>query len=175
MALRPGHLIKRFVATAIPLGPRAANSSWAESHLLGDEVLLWRQMKRADRRHACGVARRVERALGDVATRPVVAAALLHDVGKIDANFGAYRRVVATVSGLAVRNDPSDIDDWARSRGLTRRVGLYLQHPAIGGDLLGVAGSDPLTEAWAREHHLPEDQWTVASDIARALKHADDD
>ena len=25
-----------------------------------------------------------------------------------------------------------------------------------------LAGSDPLTVAWAREHHLPEDEWTVA-------------
>jgi len=54
-------------------------------------------------------------------------------------------------------------------------VGLYLQHPKLGGDLLGMAGSDALTEAWAREHHLPEDQWTVPLDIGLALKAADDD
>ena len=29
---------------------------------------------------------------------------------------------------------------------------MYLLHPDLGGDLLGMAGSDPLTEAWTREH-----------------------
>jgi hypothetical protein len=54
-------------------------------------------------------------------------------------------------------------------------VGLYLQHPKLGGDLLGIAGSDPLTEAWAREHHLHPDDWTLPPHVAQALKDADDD
>ena len=40
---------------------------------------------------------------------------------------------------------------------------------------LELAGSDPLTTAWAREHHRPAADWTVAPDIAAALKAADDD
>ena len=56
-------------------------------------------MSRADRRHAAGVARRVEVALGDEATRPVLAAALLHDVGKTESGLGTYGRVIATISG----------------------------------------------------------------------------
>jgi hypothetical protein len=65
--------------------------------------------------------------------------------------------------------------DWTRTRGFTRRVGLYLLHPDLGGDLLGMAGSDPLTEAWAREHHRSPDHWTIDPEIAAALKAADDD
>ena len=57
----------------------------------------------------------------------------------------------------------------------TRRVGLYLQHPDLGADLLAVAGSDPLTVTWAREHHLPPEQWTLDRPVAAALKAADDD
>ena len=53
--------------------------------------------------------------------------------------------------------------------------GLYLQHPKLGGDMLGLAGSDPLTEPWAREHHLPPDEWTVPRHLGDALKLADDD
>ena len=121
------------------------------------------------------MARRVQRALGDQATRPVLAAALLHDVGKVDAGLGAYGRTVATLSGAAVRRDPETIRDWTRTRGFTRRVGLYLQHPRLGGDMLELAGSDPLTVAWAREHHLPADEWTVPADLGAALKDADDD
>jgi hypothetical protein len=171
----PVHLVKRFVGTALPLGPKATDAEWAEASLLDGERDLWRRMKRADRRHAAAVARRVQAALGAEATRPVLAAALLHDVGKIEARFGAYRRTLATLSAIAVRHDPDVIRAWTKATGFTRRVGLYLQHDKLGGDLLGMAGSDPLTEAWARQHHLPEDDWTVPTGIGRALKDADDD
>jgi hypothetical protein len=105
----------------------------------------------------------------------VLAAALLHDVGKSESGLGTYGRVIATISGGVIRRDPDTIKAWTRTRGFTRRVGLYLQHPKLGGDMLGMAGSDPLTEAWARQHHLPEDEWSVPIDIALALKAADDD
>ena len=38
-----------------------------------------------------------------------------------------------------------------------------------------MAGSDPLTEAWAREHHSGPDDWTLPPEIAHALHDADDD
>jgi hypothetical protein len=173
--VNPLHLVKRFVQTAMPLGPRAEDNAWAESHLLEAERELWHRMKRADRRHAVGVAKRVDVALGDEASRPVLAAALLHDVGKIEANFGAYRRALATMSAITVHHDPDVIRAWTKATGFTRRVGLYLQHDKLGGDLLGMAGSDALTEAWAREHHHPEAEWTVPLPVGRALKDADDD
>ena len=132
-------------------------------------------MRRTDRRPAAGVARRTAEALGAQATRPVVAAALLHDVGKIEARFGVYLRTMATISGKAVKHDPVIIDAWTRTTGITRRVGLYLEHARLGGDLLAIAGSDPLTVAWARQHHMVEDDWTVPAEIAHALKDADDD
>ena len=72
----------------------------------------------------------------------------------------------ATISGAVVRHDEDVIRDWARTRGFTRRVGLYLQHPRLGGDMLELAGSDPLTVAWTREHHLPADEWTLPPSIA---------
>lgn len=130
-------------------------------------------MSRPDRRHAIAVARRVEGRLGRDATRPVLAAALLHDVGKVDAGLGAYGRVVATVSGLVAGYGTAHA--WSERRGFTRRVGLYLRHPELGADMLAMAGSDPLTVTWAREHHLPESEWTLASEVAGALKAADGD
>ena len=98
------------------------NRHW--SQLLPDELDLWNRMSRADRRHATGVARRVETMLGAEATRPVVAAALLHDVGKLDSNLGVYGRVIATISGAVVHHDPEVIRDWTRTRGFTRHVGF---------------------------------------------------
>ena len=171
----PVHLVRRFAGMLVPIGPGAADRAWAQEHLLDDEAALFDRMKAADRRHAVGVARRSDEALGPRATRPVLAAALLHDVGKIESHLGVYGRTVATLSAMAVRGDPESIRTWTRMKGFTRRVGLYLQHPKLGGDLLALAGSDPLTEAWAREHHLPPERWSVPADLGRVLKDCDDD
>ena len=172
---RLSHLAKRFFGSLRPGGPPAAELAWVDGQLLDGEAQLWQRMRNPDRRHSAQVARQVERTLGHEASREVLAAALLHDVGKIECGLGTYGRVIATVSGAAVGRDPDTIRDWTRTRGFTRRVGLYLQHPRLGGDLLGMAGSDPLTEAWARQHHLPDDQWTVPPAIGAALRAADDD
>lgn len=169
---RSGHLIRRFVGSLWPAGPSTADAAWAEDRLLPGERDLWRRMSRADRRHAVAVAREVERRLGSP-PRPVLAAALLHDVGKLVSGLGTYGRVVATLSGAAAGRETAS--QWSASRGFTRRVGLYLQHPDLGADLLRLAGSDDLTIEWARQHHLPADGWTVDPVYAEALAAADDD
>jgi len=169
---RIAHLARRFAGSLWPGGPRPDGAAWAAARLTEREADLWRSMSGADRRHSLGVARRVAEALPD-ADRPVLAAALLHDVGKVEAGLGTYGRVVATLSAAAAGRDQAEA--WSATRGFTRRVGLYLRHPELGGDMLALAGSDPLTVAWAREHHLPPDQWSLDPTIAAALKAADDD
>jgi hypothetical protein len=173
MSSTTAHLTRRFFGSLRPGGPRPADDVWACSKLLPSEAELWRRMRGADRRHAVGLARRVERALGVEATRPVLAAALLHDVGKIESGLRVYGRVVATLCGMIAGRETAK--EWARGRSFTRAVGLYLLHPDLGGDLLGMAGSDPLTEAWAREHHRSPASWTIDPHVAAALKAADDD
>lgn len=168
-----GHLVKRFFGSLLPIGPSAEDGAWARSQLLDEEEALWDRMSRVDRRHAAAVARRVERALGDEATRPVLAAALLHDCGKVVSGLGTYGRVIATISVKLAGHDIAMA--WSETRGFTRRVGLYVEHPRLGAELLGLAGSAPLTVAWAAEHHLPPDQWTVPLEVGEALKAADDD
>jgi hypothetical protein len=155
------HLARRFFGSLRPGGPAAVDEAWARSHLLAGEQELWARMSGADRRHAAGVAREVARSFPD---RPVVAAALLHDSGKVVSALGPFARVGATVIGAAVGRD--------RPGG---RVGRYLRHPQLGAALLAEAGSDPLTVAWAAEHHLPPVGWTLPPELARALSAADDD
>ena len=158
------HLARRFAGSLRPGGPSPAEEAWVAGVLGHDELSLWRRMSGADRRHAVAVAHRVEELLGaGPVARPVVAAALLHDVGKVVAGLGTAGRVAATLAGMAGR------------RSVTPRVGLYLRHDALGAELLRAAGSDPLTVAWAAEHHLPPERWTVPAAIGRALKDADDD
>ena len=166
------HLVKRFFGS-VPIGPSAGDQAWVLEQLLEGERDVWRKMGRADRRHAAGVARRVEVALGHEATRPVLAAALLHDCGKTVSGLGTYGRVIATLSGKMAGLDQAVA--WTETTGFTRRVGLYLEHPRLGAELLGLAGSAPLTVAWTAEHHLPPERWTVPVEIAQVLKDADDD
>jgi hypothetical protein len=166
------HLVRRFFATLIPIGPKAEDEAWAREQLTEAEQDLWSQMARVDRRHSAAVARRVVDELGERATKPVVAAALLHDVGKTIPHLGAYGRVVATLSEMAVGEEPAH--RWVLTSGFTRRVGQYVLYPELGVDLLRMAGSDDLVIAWSREHHLPEDEWSIDKTLGRALQAADD-
>jgi len=167
-----GHLVKRFVGSLRPGGPSTVDGAWAEDHLRPAEVELWRRQGGSDRRHVIGVARRVEQALGEEATRPVLAAALLHDIGKLESGLGTYGRVVATLSvGLAGRETAAA---WVLTRGFTRRVGLYVQHEALGADMLELAASDPLTVALVREQSVVPHDRTAPSHLLDALNAADD-
>lgn len=159
------HLVGRFFLSLWPVGPSAESEAWAQSHLLSGEVVLWGRMSGADRRHAIAVARRVESAI-DEPDRPVLAAALLHDVGKVDSALGTPTRVVATVIGLVGGH---------RASASEGRIGRYLRHPCIGADLLAAAGSDGLTVAWAAEHHLSAHCWTVDPVVAGVLHASDND
>ena len=167
------HLVHRFFGSLRPGGPPERDLTWVESTLSLQEIALWKRMSGPDRRHSAQVARDVHARLAERATAPVLAAALLHDVGKIDSRLRTYGRVVATLTTKIVGRD--EVLGWRRSRGLHRRIALYVDHPAIGGDLLELAGSDPLTVAWAREHHNPRDTWTVDPDIANVLDACDND
>ena len=167
------HLTKRFFGSLLPIGPRSADRAWVLEQLLDGEQDIWRKMSAVDRRHAAGVARRVEATLGEEATRPVLAAALLHDCGKTVSGLGTYGRVIATLSAKLAGRDQAFA--WSETRGFTRRVGLYLEHPRLGGELLGLAGSAPLTVAWTEQHHLSPEDWTVPLEVGHALKEADDD
>lgn len=132
-------------------------------------------MSKADRRHAAGVARQVDRALGPGTERPVLAAALLHDVGKTASGLGTFGRVAATVTAAIAGRER--VEEWstAGARGWRHRMAAYFRHPTIGAASLAEAGSHELTIAWAREHHLPPERWTVPRREADALKAADDD
>lgn len=167
------HLVARFVGSLWPGGPPRAAEAWVAYQLTAGEQALWHRLSGPDRRHAHGVARRVEATLGADATRPVLAAALLHDVGKLDSGLGTAGRVVATVAAAVVGRET--VTGWADRRGPVRRLGRYLCHPELGGDRLARAGSDPLTVAWTRQHHTPADRWTIPRPLADALKAADDD
>ncbi len=167
------HLAKRFFVSLRPGPPSAPDETWAKGQLLAGEVELWASMPNPDRRHAVGVAHGVVDLLADQATRPVVAAALLHDVGKTADGLCTPGRVVATLLWAVVPDHRAAA--WAERPGWRGVMGRYHLHPVIGAELLRAAGSDPLTSDWAAQHHQPESTWTLPADVARALQGADDD
>jgi hypothetical protein len=161
----PLHLARRFFGALDPRGPSETDEAWVAEQLGEGEQELWARMSGPDRRHALGVARAV--AATPEGQQPwVVAAALLHDVGKVDSQLSTVARVPATVLGLVARE---------RLAGGSHRLARYLRHDAIGADLLERADADPRTVAWAREHHLPPERWTVPRRAGDVLKAADDD
>lgn len=173
------HLARRFFGSLSPAAPSPADEAWALSHLGAGEGQLWHRMSNPDRRHAVGVARAVVADLGPAADREVVAAALLHDVGKVVSGFGTFRRVGATLvwAGLGrARPDRERAARWsAADRTILRRLGQYRRHPELGAELLAAAGAHEVTVAWAREHHRQPARWTVPPEVGAVLKACDDD
>jgi hypothetical protein len=164
------HLAGRFFGSLSRRPPPPEDAAWVASVLTPGEQEVWRLLPVADQRHAVGVARRVEGALAaesKAVPRWALAAALLHDCGKIDSGLGTFGRVGATVWAAV----------WGRARVMRGdgRAARYLQHPAFGAARLRAAGSDPLTVAWTAEHHKPESAWTVPMAVGTVLKEADDD
>jgi hypothetical protein len=155
---KPGHLVRRFFGSLSRRPPAAADEAWAEAQLLPSEIRVWRRMANPDRRHAVAVARRVGDQFG--ADRPVIAGALLHDCGKVEAGLGTLARVGATVViAVGGRERVGHGDD---------RIARYARHEPIGADLLRRAGSDPVTVALVGG--TPE----APADALAALRAADD-
>jgi len=179
MRLDPIHRVQRFFRSVFSVAPSQEQLAWATRFLSESEQRLFLRMPSVDQSHCLGVARAVSAHLDQVGltesdseARWLLAASLLHDVGKSVSGLGTYGRVVATVSeGLG----GSDMGKhWAERGGMTRKVGLYMQYPQLGADLLSLAHSDKRVIAWAAEHHLPQEQWTLPMDCALLLQQADD-
>ena len=131
--LSAGHLVRRFFGSLAPRRLTADERTWVDTHLSAAEAELWHRAGRADQRHTLGVAQRATAALGDDATDPVVAAALLHDIGKLESGLGTYGRVMATLSAKVAGRDMGEA--WSQTSGMTRKIGLYLRHESIGADV----------------------------------------
>ncbi len=166
------HLAQRFFGALSPAGPPAHDEAWATGMLLPGELRLWSAMSGPDRRHAVEVARQVS---GQSAEREVLAAALLHDVGKVEAGIGTFGRVAVTLAAMALGRRRLVELGRRRDKGTMHRVATYLSHDRVGGELLRRAGSDPFTVEWAEQHHMPPSRWSVDALLGQALKQADGD
>jgi hypothetical protein len=130
------HLVRRFIGT-ITAKPLTAPEQDRVAALLapGEAALFWAQAP-ADRRHAYDTMARTE-AVSDDST--VLAAALLHDVGKVAGSRNALARSLATVL---------DALGWPMPAAMRR----YRDHGQIGAELLEATGASTLAVDFARRH-----------------------
>jgi len=176
--MRVAHLVRRFVRTLGRGEPGPVDRAWVAQVCTPCEAALWRRLPRHDRRHAVTVARVVEARLAGTAFADDprwIEAALLHDVGKLDAGLGVPGRVVATV--LAAIGGPARIAGWAPRSGYRGRIGRYLDHPDRGAVQIRRCGGSPEAAAWAAAHQEPARHAAcgLPGPVVDALCAADDD
>ncbi|CAB4721632.1 unannotated protein [freshwater metagenome] len=92
------HLVRRFFTSISKRPPTANDIAWVNEMLLASEFDIWKRLKPHDQRHSIEVARRFTD-LHPAFTRDEVAAALLHDIGKVESALGVMGRVMATIVG----------------------------------------------------------------------------
>jgi hypothetical protein len=173
---RVSHLARRFFTSLRPGGPSAVDVEWVGRVLTPKELAAWQEMPAVDRRESVLVAHRLEASLAGgphAGEERYVAAALLHDVGKIDCRLGTIGRALATMAGGVAGHDMAPA--WQKRGGIARRFGLYLRHDEIGAVRLQMAGARPEAVEWAGAHHHPErwDGLRIPQNVAEALARAD--
>jgi hypothetical protein len=133
---------------------------------------LFDRLAVADQRHSLDVLDALqEKGYND---RDLLAAALLHDVGKVGVNLYLWQRVVIV---LLQATWPALLDDLAWGDPANWRYAFYLQreHPEIGARLAQEAGASPLTVELIRRHQVPLHQpsGSLEDKLLRALQEAD--
>jgi hypothetical protein len=173
---KPLHLGRRFFRALWPRPPRAQDVAWVEGILEPDELALWHELPNHDRRYSIRVAKHAESHLAGTeyaGQSRWLAAALLHDVGKLDAGLGVLGRSVATVIGTIA--GPARVARWTSAPGFRGRAERYLRHDERGAERIRAAGGRDEAARWALAHHH-RDRWPASGvpvAVAEALEAAD--
>lgn len=152
------HLARRFFGWWRAGRPGPATQSWIAERLEPAQARLFWEQAAQDQAHAAAAAAYVAQRQPDRAD--LIAAALLHDVGKAVSRLGPFRRSLAT----ALR--------WARVP-MTRRMSAYLDHGPIGADMLERSGAAEMAILFARWHTRAEPPAGVSPTEWALLREAD--
>jgi len=134
--------------TFLSVAPSLAkpDDGWAEQHLGPSEYALFERLSPEERAHGVDVARRLRRLRPD-ASRDVLAAALLHDVGKLGTPQATTWRILAHLLS------PSSVPPEPRLGGLAGARQARAHHARYGADLLRGAGASPRVVELVECHH----------------------
>lgn len=173
--------MRRFFSSLWAVRPSPEELAWVARVLTPPELVLWERFRRYDQRHTLGVARRVEAALARTPwahDSRWLAAALLHDVGKVEAGIGLVGRVAATLLRAVLGRER--LRAWIPRGGWWGRIGRYSDHGVIGAALIRQAGGREEVARWAEAHHRvrrghPPVVEGIPDDAVRALVAADRD
>jgi len=148
------------------------NDQFAAKALKPDELRLFRSMAPADRRHGLCVANRL--AAHGVVDADVLAAALLHDAGKVGGGLNLLRRTSIVLLGprAVARIAPESMPSKG---GWRRALWVHRHHAELGAQRCAHAGSSPLVVELVRLHDVARVQ--CESEVAwrlELLRDADD-
>lgn len=153
LSLSPLYRVWQFVQalSARPLSP--AERRQISVHLTPDQLALFDRMGTHDQRHSLQVLRTL---LEDGQAQPdLLAAALLHDVGKARYPLRLWERPLVV---LTRSFRPQIVRRWGREpapRGWKRPFIIYEQHPVWGAEMAAAANCSPLAVELIRRHHEP--------------------
>ncbi len=131
-------------------------------------------MPATDQRHALKVLRTL-RTMGQT-NQDLLAAALLHDVGKSRYRLRLWERPAVVVMRAWL---PAAAQRWGKGSATTwkRPFVIYEQHSGWGAEIAAAAGCSPLTVWLIREHQRdsagPAAPGTQKAELLRALQQAD--
>lgn len=138
---------KRTLRAALPRGVRP-DDAWARAVLTHTEFQVYCTMSSAERFHGVSVAKCVQHR-AENASRELLAAAILHDVGKVGSPEHWLYRVAAHVAPGKKGPYNPNLQGFAAVR-----QALHY-HPKNGADLLAQRGVNPAVVALVRHHHNP--------------------
>ena len=137
---------------------------------------LFRRMPTNDQRHSLNVCRTLRQAghtEGTPEGKALLAAALLHDVGKSQGRIWLWHRVAIV---LLERWAPRALDRLSSGKPQGWRQGfvVHRQHPEVGAQWAERAGCSPLTVTLIRRHQEPLDETLCEENqLLAALQQAD--
>ncbi len=151
------------------------DEAWADitAVLTEEETALFKKFSLSDQQHSYQVLCTLQSA-GE--TQPnLLAAALLHDVGKTRAPLSIWERSLIVLVQIFL---PGKTAVWGQGKpqGWQRPFVVKAQHPGWGAAMAQAAGSQPQTIELIRRHQdsLPETAVTETDHLLRQLQWADD-
>jgi hypothetical protein len=173
MISRLAYRSRQFWNTLLSPRKRIANESLLP-HLTPVQLILFRRMQPAEQVHAYQIFKRLETA-GQTAP-DLLAAALLHDVGKILSPLSIFDRILIVLGKRFFRGAAQR---WAEGKpdGLRRPFVVAEQHAGWGANLAAQAGASVRTVELIRNHHDPRlpNPETQTEPLLAALQAVDDE